>query len=111
MWTRRVDLNICEPMTNGFRAAEGRATFESRVKLVGLQGAEELKDIAKDRLHWLSDQMGDRTFICGDRLTLADILLYCFLTFGTAVGQNLTAETPWISAWYDRMKSRPSAAA
>jgi hypothetical protein len=23
MWTRRVDLNIAEPMTNGFRFGEG----------------------------------------------------------------------------------------
>ncbi|WP_304178042.1 glutathione S-transferase, partial [Phenylobacterium aquaticum] len=34
MWTRRVDLNICEPMANGFRAAEGRPMFEPRMKLV-----------------------------------------------------------------------------
>ena len=31
MWTRRIDLNIVEPMTNGFRFAEGlRAVPEPR---------------------------------------------------------------------------------
>jgi len=54
MWTRRIDLNICEPMTNGFRASEGRRLFESRMKLVGAEGAAELKAIARDRLLWLS---------------------------------------------------------
>ena len=29
MWTRRVDLNICEPMANGFRFAEGLRLFEA----------------------------------------------------------------------------------
>jgi glutathione S-transferase len=111
MWTRRIDLNICEPLTNAFRAAEGRALFQSRVKLVGEQGAAELKVIAKDRLHWLSSQMGDRKFICGDRFSLADIMLFVFLEFGASVGQNLTQDTPWITAWYERVKARASAAA
>src|SRR3546814_3398946 len=30
MWTRRVDLKICEPLTYGFRFAEGLTMFESR---------------------------------------------------------------------------------
>jgi len=29
MWVRRVDLNIIEPMANGFRYAEGLALFKS----------------------------------------------------------------------------------
>jgi len=49
MWVRRIDLNICEPMANGFRAAEGRAIFANRIKLVGADGAKELKEIARDR--------------------------------------------------------------
>ncbi len=111
MWTRRIDLNICEPMTNAFRAAEGRPIFEKRIMLVGPSGADELKAIAKDRLKWFGDQMGDRQFVCGDRLTMADILLYCFLTFGAAVGQPLAAEHAWTAAWTKRMDSRPSAKA
>lgn len=111
MWTRRIDLNICEPMANAFRAAEGRPIFEKRIMLVGPSGAEELKAIAKDRLKWFGDQMGDRQFVCGDRLTLADILLYCFLTFGAAVGQPLALDHPWTAAWIKRMDERPSAKA
>jgi glutathione S-transferase len=79
--------------------------------LVGPSGADELKAIAKDRLKWFGDQMGDRQFVCGDRLTLADILLYCFLTFGAAVGQPLAAEHAWTAAWIKRMDARPSAKA
>ena len=32
MWTRRVDLKVCEPMSNGFRYAEGLQLFESRLR-------------------------------------------------------------------------------
>jgi len=111
MWVRRIDLNICEPMANGFRAAEGRPLFESRIKLVGAEGAADLKAIARDRLAWLDGLIAGKTWIAGDRFTLADILLFCFLTFGGAVGQPIPAETKNVQAWYDRVKARPSAAA
>lgn len=111
MWTRRIDLNICEPMANGFRAAEGRAIFESRMKLVGAEGSKELKAIARDRLLWLNGLMGERKFICGDRFSLADILLFAFLAFGAQVGQPIPDEAAWVKAWFERVKARPSAAA
>lgn len=111
MWTRRIDLNICEPLANGFRAAEGRGLFESRMKLVGAQGAAELKAIARDRLLWLDAQLAGRQFVCGDRFSLADILLFAFLAFGAEVGQPIPAEAAWVTAWFDRVKARPSASA
>ncbi len=111
MWVRRIDLNICEPMANGFRAAEGRRLFENRIKLVGAEGAADLKAIAKDRLLWLDAQLAGRQWIVGDRFSLADILLYGFLTFGAQVGQPIPDEATNIKAWYERAKARPSAAA
>ena len=32
MWTRRIDLNICEPMANGFRFSEGLRLFQNRIR-------------------------------------------------------------------------------
>ena len=111
MWTRRIDLNICEPMTNGFRATEGRALFAPRIKLVGEAGGAELKAIAKDRLLWLDGLMGKRDYVCGDRFSLADILLFCFLDFGASVGQPLPDEAIWVKGWFERVKARASTAA
>jgi glutathione S-transferase len=111
MWTRRIDLNICEPLTTGFRAAEGRRIFENRMKLVGAEGAAELKAIARDRLIWLDGQMQGREFICGDRFSLADVLLFAFLAFGAQVGQPIPDEAGWVKAWFARVQARPSAAA
>ena len=111
MWTRRIDLGVCEPMANGFRASEGRPMFESRMKLVGAEGAADLKAIARDRLLWLDGQMQGRTFICGDRFSLADILLFAFLAFGAQVGQPIPDEAGWVKAWFERVKARPRAAA
>jgi len=111
MWTRRIDLGIVEPMTNGFRATEGRRLFESRMRLLDAEGAATLKAIAREKLLWLDGQMGSNRFVCGDRFTLADILLFCFLAFGAQVGQPIPDEAGWVKAWFEPVKGRPSAAA
>lgn len=110
MWTRRVDLNICEPMANGFRYSQGLPLFKDRMVTVP-EAADGLKKIAQDRLKWLDGQVASREFLCGKRFTLADILLFCFLDFGASVGQPLNAENKHIAAWFARVKSRPSASA
>ena len=110
MWTRRIDLNICEPLTNGFRFAEGLRLFENRVHVIP-QAADDLKAIARERLTWLDGLVAGRQWIVGDRFTLADILLYVFVEFGAQVGQPLDAANKNLAAWKDRVAARPSAAA
>ncbi len=110
MWTRRIDLNICEPLANGFRFSQGLPLFKDRIVTVP-EAAEGLKKIARDRLKWLDAQMADREFICGKHFTLADILLYVFLDFGAQVGQPLDPENRILTGWFARIKARPSAAA
>lgn len=110
MWTRRIDLNIVEPMANGFRFSQGLPLFKSRIRCLP-QAADDLKVIAQEKLTWLDGLIADRTWITGERFTLADILLFCFLDFGAGVGQPLNAENKNISAWFERVKARPSVSA
>lgn len=110
MWTRRIDLNIVEPMANGFRYAEGLAMFQPRIRCIP-QAADDLKAIAQEKLTWLDGLIAGRTWICGDRFTMADILLFCFLQFGAQVGQPINPDNKNIAAWLERVKTRPSAAA
>jgi glutathione S-transferase len=108
MWTRRVDLNICEPLANGYRFGEGLKFFEKRIP-VAAEASPGLKKIAANRLQWLNAQLGDgRDYLCGKRFTLADIHLYCFLDFGAMVGQPLDAANANIAAWFARVGERPS---
>jgi glutathione S-transferase len=110
MWTRRIDLGILEPMANGFRYTDGLKMFENRIHCIPAAGAD-LKAIAQEHVTWLDGLIGGRTYICGERLTLADILLFVFLDFFTAIKQPLNEANKNIVAWYGRMKARPSAAA
>ena len=59
----------------------------------------------------LDGLMGDKPFVGGDRLTMADILLFAFVDFMGQIGQPLSPECKNIAAWFARMKARPSAAA
>ena len=108
MWTRRVDLNICEPLANGFRFSEGLQLFESRMRCLP-EAADGLKACAQDKLTWLDGLMEGKEFIAGDSFTLADILLYCFLHFGVSVGQPLNEDNANIKSWFERIDERPSA--
>ncbi len=110
MWTRRVDLKICEPLTNGFRFAEGLPLFEARLRCLP-EAADGLKATAQDGIKWLDAQIAGREFIAGDALSLADIMLFAFLDFGASVSQPIDPANTNIQRWYERMKSRPSATA
>jgi glutathione S-transferase len=110
MWTRRVEQKIVGPLTDGFRYGEGVAMFKDRMHVIP-QAADDLKAIAQEGLAWLDALLGDGPFIAGKRFTLADVVLYCFLDFGTGVGQGLDPAHKNVAAWFERMNARPSAEA
>ena len=110
MWVRRIDLNILEPLANGFRFSEGLKLFAPRIRTIP-HAADDLKALAQEKITWLDGLLAGKQFICGDRLTLADLLLFAFLDFGQSVGQALNPANKNIAAHFERMKARPSAAA
>jgi glutathione S-transferase len=107
MWMRRIDLNILEPLANGFRFGEGLGIFKDRIHVIP-QAADDLKEIAREQLEWLNGMIEGREFIAGDRFTLADVLLFGFVEFGATVGQPLDAKLENLQGWYTRVASRPS---
>ena len=110
MWVRRIDLGICEPLTTGFRFSEGLKMFQERMRCLP-EAASGLKQIAQDKIKWLDGQMQGKQFVCGDRFTLADILLFCFLDFAQMSASRLDPNLKNINAWFERVKARPSIAA
>ena len=110
MWTRRIDLQIIEPLTNGFRYAEGYDLFKDRLHLIP-DAADDLKAIAQERLVWLDKELEGKEFICGERFSLADIMFYCFLHFGSTVGQSINPDNTNIVSLYEKIGMRESASA
>ncbi len=110
MWLRRIEIGISQPGADGFRYAEGLAMFKDRVHTIP-EAAAGLKAIAQKHLSKLDAQMAGKQFICGNRFTLADIVLYCWIDFGAGVGQPRDPSLKNIAAWFERVGKRPSAEA
>tara|TARA_B100001167_G_C16694167_1_gene268517 strand:+ start:205 stop:816 length:612 start_codon:yes stop_codon:yes gene_type:complete len=110
MWTRRISLNICEAMTTAFRGAEGHQFFKDRLRTFP-ESADEFKAQARENLSLLDVQVGGKEFICGENFTLADIMLFCFLNFGSTVGQEINPESKNILRWFEKVGKRSSASA
>ena len=57
IWTRRIDLNICEPCMSGFRYSEGLGLFKSRMRTIP-EAADGLKALAQDKWFGLMASSG-----------------------------------------------------
>tara|TARA_B100000678_G_scaffold161768_2_gene135201 strand:- start:3215 stop:3886 length:672 start_codon:yes stop_codon:yes gene_type:complete len=110
-WIRHIDASIVFPMTLGFRAAEGRTMFNGRVPLPPEGVGSDLKRIAAAELVAMNARLSSRSYVCGERFTLADIVLFAFVRFGASVGQPAPAGLSALEDWTARMAARPSAAA
>lgn len=107
-WQRRVEQNITENLYNGFRFAEGYELFKNRVPCA-TEAAPGLKMITQTRLKWLDGLIAGREYIVPNRFSIADIILYCALDFGSGVGQKVDPSLANVSAWFKRIDARPSA--
>ncbi|CAA0107632.1 Protein LigF [Halioglobus japonicus] len=110
MWNRRFDARFLEPMSLAFRSAEALELFKNRCYVIP-HAADDLKASVRESWAWLEPQMAGKTYICGDRFTLADIQLFVFADFGTLIGQPIPEGMPNLAAWFKRVAERPSAAA
>ncbi|WAC22499.1 glutathione S-transferase family protein [Blastomonas sp. SL216] len=110
MLIRRLDYDVVAPMTTGFRGSEGLPMFQSRMRCLP-EAADGLKACARDGLAAFDALLAGKTWLAGDRFTLADILLYCLTEFGKMVGQPLPDGLANLTAWSERVAARPSAAA
>jgi len=67
MWTRKIDLQIIEPLTSGFRYSEGLQLFKDRMRTIP-EAADGLKLIAQEKIIWLDGLMEGKQFVCGEDL-------------------------------------------
>lgn len=110
MWIRRIEERITADLYSGFRYAEGLDMFRDRMHCMP-EAADTFKHRGQLGLAWLDPLLGDGLYICGDRVTIVDLALYCCLDFVGSVGQPRKAGLDHVEAWFTRMASRPSAEA
>lgn len=108
-WARRIDQEIAIPMTMGFRGGPGRPMFEPRMNVASPEAAAELSAMSDKHWIWLDAQLGDKDYICNGKLTLADLVAFCFIKFGGTVGWSLPEGTDNLARFVAMMEQRPSA--
>jgi len=110
MWARRVDLMILSPMTMGFQNSIAKKFFEGRIKLYPNIG-DSMIEKANDGMTTLDGLMAGKTFLCGDRMTYGDIMLFCYMDFYRKVGQRVDPGLVHLTEFFNTMLDRDSAKA
>lgn len=101
MWLRRNDLLIIEPAVQAFRYSVALFYFQPLTHCIP-DAVEDFKTIVQLNLAQLNPQLQNRTWLCGDRFTLADIQLCCFLAFAASNGQVIDPQNTAVVTWFDR---------
>jgi len=108
MWWRRAEINVCVPAVHAFYYKEGYDLFKDRVHCIP-EASDGLKTKARLAVRWLDGLLDGRSFLAGDRFTVADICLFTYLDLLRNGGQPLDPEARNVQAWFARMSARPSA--
>lgn len=112
MWTRRADLEIAQPLVAWWRGTSDAAAFYQGHRILGPEAQDYHRRLAEDGLARFDRELGGKSFLCGERLSMADVLLFAFYATMGATAPWASAETrPNYAAWLDRMAARPSAQA
>jgi glutathione S-transferase len=106
MWTQRVNLGIAYPLLKAFQFGAGRSVYGPRT-YTNPETVAGLTGLAFHHLEWLEREISDQ-FLCGERFTLADILLFSFLTFADSHGNPIDKKLERVWSWVERVEARPT---
>ena len=108
MWWRRVEINICLPMLHGFYFGEGLEIFRERTHCLP-EAAEGMKERGRKGMKWIDGLIEDGKWLAGDRFTVADICLYCYIDALRGINQPIPDDCSSLGAWFTRVGLRPAA--
>lgn len=105
MWNRRVELGLFASVTAVFRHSHpSMADLEDQVP----EWAEANREMIDDHLMLLDLQLAGSPFLCGDRLTVADITAGIAIDFMKPARIPLPDDLAHIRRWHAELSARPS---
>jgi len=108
-WNRHAELELLMPIAQVFRNTH--AFWQGRIRQSAEFG-EIMRELVGSRMDWFDGELGRRSYIAGDRFSVADITALCALDFGKVSNIRINAEThPNLAAWHARVSERPSSKA
>jgi len=109
MWNRHAELELLWPISQVFRNTH--KFWEGRIKQAPEFGTVMREHLA-ERFDWLEGELAHRSYMAGDRFTVADITALCAIDFGKVSDIRIKGEThPHLAGWHKRVSERPSAKA
>ncbi|KAM0332151.1 hypothetical protein ACHAQA_002425 [Verticillium albo-atrum] len=107
MWLRRMDIEIAQPLINWYRNGEETIDFYQGNRIPVPEAKVAQKVQINQALNMLEDDLEGKQYLCGDRFSAADILLY-------GIVKPMLAVAPWfnipgrknVAAWFTRMDNR-----
>ncbi|ANK82863.1 MAG: hypothetical protein TEF_20205 [Rhizobiales bacterium NRL2] len=108
MWNRRAELEVAIPTAQCFQNTH--EFWKDRLEQIPAWG-EACKAKVFDRFRIFDAHMEGREYLATDSYTVADISLQCGILLGKAVGIRVPDELENLSAWWQRVTSRPTARA
>ncbi len=106
MWQRRMELEIFHPIANVF--VHTHDYFKGRVEQVPAYG-EACRTHALARMKWLDGELASRTYVAGERFTIADITALCGIDWGRVTSTRVPRECTHLLRWHELVSARPSA--
>lgn len=109
MWNRRIELEILYPVMYAF--THSHEMWKGRRAQIP-EWAELSRDKVAGMLDWLEKEIAGRDYIAIDSYSIADITAQCCLLMAkAALGIRITDDHKNLSAWWERVTSRPTARA
>ena len=108
-WVRLFDQEVVVPMTMGFRATGGRPMFEPRMAVVSPEAGAELNALSDEKWRWFDKTLGERNHFALGRFTFADLIVFCFASFGFTIGWKLPEGTDNLARFIETHNQRESA--
>jgi glutathione S-transferase len=105
-WNRHAELELLLPIAQVFRNTH--AFWQGRIRQ-SPEFADIMRELVATRMEWFDGELARRSYIAGDRFSVADITALCAIDFGKVSNIRINAEThPNLAAWHARVSERPS---
>lgn len=108
MWTRRAEMMTALPLMHAVRHGHpALAVLETQNPAV----AESSLRAAEQSLALFDKRLGETAWLAGDRITIADGVMFIGMDFARMVKFAVPPELANLSRWLEAMRARPSASA
>src|SRR5580700_7499547 len=103
MWNRRMEYHLLLLVAQTFRNTS--EFFKGRIPQVP-QFAEVTRAAAEKSYAWLDGELANRSFIAGDKFTIADITALCAVDFGRVSKIRIQPEQKNLARWREEVSGR-----